>query len=465
MSSGLVWLSVFLLFPLAGLPLLSHAAFRRFPASSRAILAGGVGAVLVSFSMTAFALLGVPWSLAGILISSVLLSLLLRLTVRETAPPPPKGKAPGAPGIAAAVLSAVAVTVAFLATATGAASSPDLIFFWGSKAQQFALAKTVDARFLAEPFLGYMHAYYPPLVTNLYALASMAAGRMSWTAATLVFPLLLAALALGLPGVLRTGYSPAASASISTLIVCALAYLGIEADIGGNGEMPLLFFETMAMAVLISPACAGAPGQLLAGLLLAGVATTKVEGLPFALAAAVLFLLVRRSEVRPGWKAAMRLGAPTVLALGAWFAFGGSRHLFAGYSGEGALLDLHLEHWKFVLTSIALAIAATGHGLPYLVPLVCLLLLAPRMTRLSVIPLGVAAALMAFLLFTYMDRPGDPSTWISWSAARVLSPLATLFALATVGARDATGRRKRSTRQSARVAPLTHKPAPTESGK
>lgn len=464
MSAGLVWLSAFLLFPLAGLPLLSHAAFRRFPTVSRAILAGGAGAVLVSFSMTAFALLGLSWSLAGILISSLLLSLVLRRTIREMAPPPEAEVAPRAPGIVAAALAAAAVAAAFLATAAGAASSPDLIFFWGSKAQQFALARTVDARFLAEPFLQYMHPYYPPLVTNLYALASMAAGKMSWTAATLVFPLLLAALAFGLPGALRTGSSPAAASSISTLVVCALAYLGIEADIGGIGEMPLLFFETLAVAVLMSPVCAGAGGQLLAGLLLAGVATTKVEGLPFALAAAVLFLLVRRREARPARKTAIRLGLPTLLALGAWFAFGASRHLFVGYSGEGALLDLHLENWKIVLRSVAFALAATGHGLPYLVPLACLLLLAPRMTRLSLIPLGVAAALTAFLLFTYMDRPGDPSLWISWSAARVLSPLAMLLALAAIGPLDAP-LRKSNTRQRASVAPLAHEPATTESGK
>lgn len=434
MSPGAVWLSVFLLLPFAGLPLLSHPAFRRFPPMSRAILAGGAGAVLVSFSMTAFALLGMPWSLAGILISSLLVSLILRLTIRETSPAPPRESAPGALGIVASALAAVAVAAALVATAAGAASSPDLIFFWGPKAQQYALARTVDARFLAEPFLQYMHPYYPPLVTNLYALASMAAGRMCWTAATLTFPLLLASLALGLPGVLRTCAVRGPAAAASTLIVCALVYIGIEADIGGNGDMPLLFFETLAMALLLSEAAAGAPGQLLAGLLLAGAATTKLEGLPFVLAAAVLFVLVRRREARPAWRAAIRLGGPTVLALGAWFAFGASRHLFVGYPGEGALLDPHPEYWKVVLRSIGLALAETGHGLSYLVPVVCLLLVARGMTRLSMIPLGVGAALTACLLFIYMNHPSE---WISWSAARVFSPVAMLFVLAAIGARDA----------------------------
>jgi hypothetical protein len=386
----------------------------------------------MSFSMTTFALSGAPWSLPALLLASGLLALLLRLTLREHAPPASSHGASGAVIAVASVLAAVAVLAAFLAAAAGAASSPDLIFFWGPKAQQYAVARTVDARFLAEPFHQYMHPYYPPLVTNLYAFASMAAGRMAWTAATLVFPLLLAALALSLPGVLRAGVSRAASASGSALIVCTIAYFGIEADIGGNGEMPLLFFETLSAALLISPVTSSPGGQLLAGLLLAGAACAKVEGLPVVLCAIALFLWARREDARPFWACVFRLLGPTVVCLGAWFAFGASRHLFRGYSGDGRFLDFHPEHAGVVVRSIAAALASTGHGLPYLVPLLCLLAVSRRLTRWSAIPLGVAAGLIGFLLFTYLDRSGDPSQWISWSAARVLSPVAVLFALAAV---------------------------------
>ena len=439
MSAGFVWLSAFLLLPFVGLPLLSHPAFRRLPAVSRAILSGGVGAVLVSFSMTAFALFGAPWSLPALLLGSVLLASLLRLTLREHPPRASWSEGSGAAAAVASVLAAVAVLAAFLATAAGAASSPDLIFFWGPKAQQYAVARTVDVRFLSEPFLHYMHPYYPPLVTNLYAVASMAAGRMSWTSATLIFPLLLAAHALSLPGVLRAGVSRAASASGSALIVCAIAYFGIEADIGGNGEMPLLFFETLAAALLISPVTSSPGGQLLAGLLLAGAACAKVEGLPVVLCAIALFLWARREDARPFWACVLRLLGPAAVCLGAWFAFGASRHLFRGYAGEGRFLDFHPEHAGVVVRSIAAALASTGHGLPYLVPLLCLLAASRRLTRWSAIPLGVAAGLVGFLFFTYLDRGGDPSQWISWSAARVFSPVAMLFALAAVCVGDTRG--------------------------
>ena len=54
----------------------------------------------------------------------------------------------------------------------------------------------------------------------------------------------------------------------------------------------------------------------------------------------------------------------------------------------------------------------------------------------AALPLVTAAGLTAFLLFTYVDRPGDPSLWIAWSAPRVFSPLTVLFALAAACARD-----------------------------
>ena len=66
---------------------------------------------------------------------------------------------------------------ALLATLGGAATSVDLVFFWGAKAQQFAAARGIDLEFLRNPAHQYMHPYYPPLVSNVFAFATMAAGR------------------------------------------------------------------------------------------------------------------------------------------------------------------------------------------------------------------------------------------------------------------------------------------------
>jgi hypothetical protein len=440
-GAGLLWLGSFLLLALTGAPLLLHPAFSRMPPAGRALLAGAAGAALTSFAMTAAALLGIRWSVPALLAAAALLALALRSALgaasnRSPETPNPAGTAgPRTAMLVAAVLCAVAVAAALLATAAGSASSPDLLFFWGPKAQQFAASRTVDAAYLAQPLLRYMHPYYPPLVTNLYALASIVAGRMSWTAATFLFPSLLAALAVGLPGILRTAMRPLTASATTALAVCAIACVGMEADIGGNAEMPLLLFETLGVAVLLSPLAEGPAGQLLGGLLLSAVVSAKVEGLPFALAAVAAFVWMRRRSSSPG-PALARLLGPAALALGAWFAFGQKTHLFRGYSGEGGLLRLHLENAPAAANAIAVALASTGYGLPYLVPLICLIVAWRELRADAALPLVTAAGLTAFLLFTYVDRPGDPSLWIAWSAPRVFSPLAVLFALAAACARD-----------------------------
>ncbi|HWZ87134.1 MAG TPA: hypothetical protein VN032_13080, partial [Thermoanaerobaculia bacterium] len=343
----------------------------------------------------------------------------------------------GPAGRGAAGLSAVCVLAALVATLAGAASSVDLFYFWGPKAQQFAIARGVDFAFLAEPFHGYMHAYYPPLVAGLDALATIAAGRFSWTSATLTFPLLLAALAVALPGVLRGAAARPAAAAAAALAVASVTVIGIRANIAGTGDMPLYLFESLAMALLMRKDATDAAVQILAGLLLAGAAAAKVEGLPFALAAAALFLILRRAEPRETVRSAARLVLPTAAALGAWFAFGATRHLFGAYSEYGPLLALHAEHWPSIATGIPRVIFSTGRALPYAVPLMCLLAtgrLGPR----AILPLGTAAAILAFVVFTYFHLVADPSQWITWSAARILAPIPLLFALATAtGVRDA----------------------------
>ena len=58
------------------------------------------------------------------------------------------------------------------------------------------------------------------------------------------------------------------------------------------------------------------------------------------------------------------------------------------------------------------------------------------LARRSVVPLGNAAILAGFFLFTYLHRPEDPSLWISWSAARIFSPVAMLTAVAAAASRE-----------------------------
>lgn len=136
----------------------------------------------------------------------------------------------------ALLLSGLSILAALVATLSSAATSPDLLYFWGPKAQAFAAARTIDASFLRDSTLLYMHPSYPPLVTNLLAFASQVAGRFPWLAATLTLPLLLAALALALPGVLRLAAPRRLAWASSALILAALGYFGHGLGIAGNAD-------------------------------------------------------------------------------------------------------------------------------------------------------------------------------------------------------------------------------------
>lgn len=424
-----IWIAPLLLLPLVGAPLLLRAPFRRFSVASAIVLSGASGAALVSFVMTLLALAEIRWNVSVIAAAATLLAWgLSRLPAFSPEPPAPDGDRGGAVSRLAAAVSAAAVGASALAAHLGAATSPDLFFFWGTKAQQFAAAQGIDAAWLKAPFHGFLHPYYPPLATNLGAFASMTAGRFSWEGALWTFPLLVAALAVGLPGVLDGPRDRSAAAS--ALGVAAVALVGIRASVAGNADAPLVLFEALAAAVLLRRDAGDASLQWLGGLLLAGAAATKVEGLAFALAAAALAL--RHEGARPTVRAAVRLLGPTALTLAAWFAFGAARRLFHEYSEYGPFSALHLDHLRGVLGSIAAALGATARGLPWIVPALALAA-GGRIARAARVPLGAAGALVVFLVFAYLHMASDPSAWISWSAARVLMPVPVMFALAADG--------------------------------
>lgn len=443
MRAGYLWLASFACLPLAGWPLLAHASYRRFSLASRVGLALASGAVLVSGWMTVLALAGLHWQPAVLVALAAATAFLLRLALtseRAAVAAPPEEPAAGLLERSPFLLAGISVAAVFAASASAAATSPDLLLFWGPKAQAFAAAGTIDAAFLRDLALRYMHPSYPPLVTNLYAFATQIAGRFPWGAAALTLPMLLAVVALALPGVLAPAAPRRIAWATSALLIAALGYLGQALVMAGNADPWLWTFETLAMAILIGPAALSRSGQLLAGLLLAGAVTAKVEGLLFALAAFALFLLLRRRELRI-LPATVLLLTPGAVSLGAWFAFETTRHVFSGYEQYGPFLEIHRERLPGVLSGIGRALWSPGRGLPYLLPLAALLL-APGKRRLLWLPVGVAFVLCVFSVFTYLHGDPDPAPWILWSAGRIFSPVAPLLAIAGICGGQPEGRER-----------------------
>lgn len=443
MRAGHLWLASFAVYPLVGAPLLRHPAFRQFGFASRAVLAGGVGLVLVSWTMTAFAFAGVRWG-PVLLLVCVAVSFALRLMLSGTSdsvPSPREGGEGQGEGrlpvtaLATRAITAISILAAVAATLSGLATSSDLLLFWGPKAQQFAAARTIDVDFLRTPFLEYLHIYYPPLVTNVYAFGTMIAGRFPWGAATLTFPLLLGAMTVALMGILRTESDAPFAATTTALATSAICLLGIHAMVAGNADPFLLFFEILAVAMLLTPVAASDAGKLVAGLFLAGAAGSKVEGLAFVLATVPLFLVLERERRGSIPKALSLLAGPTVVVLGTWFGFGAVRKLFYGYQGYGRFLDIRWDHLDEVLSGFGSTLWKCGYALPFVVPLL-VMLFTPGKTGRALFPIGIAVLLTGFIAFTYLHGDPDPRVWIGWSGARVLSPTTALLALAAWCSRD-----------------------------
>lgn len=434
MKPGQIWLLAFALLPLAGTPLASHPAYRRYGLLCRAVLSAGIGAVVLSLVMTLAAVVHLAWGIGWLFGFSVAVSGLLRLAIGHEA----EKLRPAHTGSRTAVflaggISAVVVAATLLATLAGAVSSTDLFHFWGPKAEAFAAARTIDAAFLRAPWHGHLHPDYPPLVTNLFAFATIAAGRFPWRTATLTFPLLLAGLAVALPGILAADRPRGEAHSVSALAVATAGLLGVACQVAGNGDMVLLFFGISAMAVLTGPDASRGSRLLLAGLLLGGAVSAKVEGLAFAATMAALFLLLvpRARSVR----AAVLLVGPTAVSLAAWLAFGWTRQLFHFYVGYGSFAELHIASLPVILSGVGRELGRIAWGLAFLVP-IAVLLLSWRGSRRVWLPVGTAAILSAFFVFTYLHDRWMIDAWIRWSAARIFTPVAVLLALAPLSASD-----------------------------
>jgi hypothetical protein len=433
MSVSVAWLVGLALPAAAGAPLLAHPAYRRFSLPSRAVLAWLAGTVLTCVTMLVWAFAGWPWTAPGVLGTAATLSFVLRLALgrgaRDRGTVARRADDRGAVGRIAVALIVVAIAAAAAATVAGSATAGDLVLFWGTKGQRFGLARTIDVAFLADPLHGHLHSSYPPLLTNLYALATLVAGRFSWGAAALTFPLGLAMLAAALPGVAgRFAPRPRALAA-TALLVASIAAGGAAALIAGSAEMPLLLFEAVGVALLLGPDVSERPGALLAGLILAGAALTKVEGLLFVFAVLLVIPPLRRLPmVRLAWMA-----APAAVGTALWLLFGRTRGLFEGYGAAGPVLEVFWRRTPEVLRAVGRTLAANVGALPYVLPALALLF-TPRKSRGSAAAALAGTVLSAALIFTYLHGRQDQRDWIRWSADRVFLSVSILLALGAAAA-------------------------------
>jgi hypothetical protein len=299
---------------------------------------------------------------------------------------------------------------------------------------------------------------YPPLVPIVQAFGAVAADRFPWRTVPLTSLLWVAAAAPLLHALLRRRLDGDSAAAVTAFWVAAMTASVATSLSGANAEAPLLFFESVALAALLTEG--PDTSRFLPALMLAGAVLTKVEGSVAAIL--IVFGVVVRDllERRPKlWRRAVALTLSPAAALSAWFLFQWHFGLRPGFRGHGGLLALHADHLGTVLARLPPALEAGTYGVSWILPLVLLIAARPRVRPL--LPaFALGAGLMAFLVFDYLHDRENPAIRIQWTAPRVSQPALSALILASGLASFGMERRRRhsTASETASVAPLTAAP-------
>ena len=434
--------------PAFGWGLVPRRASSWMPRPAGLAVAAGLGALAIGVEMLAMSALGIRWTAVRIAAGPLLLTALrLARRGRDAGLGWPRAGLLGSAALAASL--AVIAYAAFTTRATAA----DLLLFWGAKAERFAIAGGIDVAFLRDRNHWGVHSDYPPLLSCVWAFASLVAGRFAWGASLGTLPLfsgLLVLAAWGLARLEQDERGAAASAALLGALLCATLPIAATA---GNADPVLLFFEGTALLLLVF--ARERPGATpIAGALVAAAVLTKFEGGFFAAALVAASLLTGR-ERRNRWREAAILAAFPAAALAGWLAFCRSRALF-DFLGHAPRLYVDAGRLAVVVRGLAAGADYGAAWAPWIVAAALLLLARP--SRGLGLALGAAAFTAAADVLIYLTSPADPTMWVAWSASRLLlTPLTCLFVAAIASRGVGAGARSRSrddrTQSAASAAP------------
>jgi len=384
-------------------------------------LLAAAGCAILAVEMTFLSLMKIAWSPLVITaplvaISAVSLPRLRRNRLRI-------GRAAGSSGLPAwsLVPGGLGVALVSMAAVTATSTSIDFVYFWGPKAQQFALHRGIDFAYLSARDNFLMHPDYPPLVPLVFAWSSLWAG-FSWWAPILSAPFFVALSAWSFWRLGRRSLEGSILAGLSGLFAITLGYCLVVTNSLGNAEVFLVCWESQALALLtFQPQ--SKRRDLLASVMLCAVVLTKVEGAAFAMLTAAAFSVERRPAIR--WGRFFRLaGIPLALLVG-WIAIGHFEGIREAYSRSSPYGPFTLVHLPLVVSRVLAAGNYEAGFLPWFA-LLGVIALSPRPAA-SFRYLALSFLYFLFVVFCYVHGAGNPRDWILVSAPRLLlAPVAFL---------------------------------------
>ncbi len=399
-----------------------HPSARSMSVASRISISLCAGAVALTLEGILFSLVGIPWTVFGLSVPLCSLSAACAMRWRKLpAQPREPFRARRAVALWSVLVCGVALLLAAFSFSSSSATSADFLLFWGVKAVRFADARGIDANFLRGPFTFHAVPEYPPLVPVVQAWGCLVAGKMPWRVAPVSSVMWLA---FTVPIVLercRRVLGDDEATSVTAFWTAALSISLAYSYSGGNAEAPLLFFETVALAWLMTED--PSESRFVPMIALSGAALAKVEG---SLAVALITVgALLRSDGRGLARSAARalvLAAVPAAAVGTWFLYQASQRLPVGYRAHGAsLFTLHPGNLRGTLTAMLQFLNAGSLWLPWVLSF-SLLLLFPGVWRRVLPALLLIGGLLAFFLFDYLHDAAVPRIRIEWTLPRVSQP-------------------------------------------
>jgi hypothetical protein len=408
-----------------------HPQFRSLPAAARAGVAYGLGALALTVEAVLFSLAQIPWSVLGLSVPLLALSASAGWYWRRR----PVEREHFSRlvlcfvGIALGALAASSLALLFL-LARG--TSVDFLLFYGVKAVRFAQARGIDVELMKAPFFFHAMPAYPPLMPIVEAWGVLIAGRMPWRVAPLLSGIWFLATLLFLPSLLRRRILAPAAMSVSAFWAAAMALSLVSSFSGGNGEAPLIFFETLAGGLLLTETKPDSSGRIWAGVALAGAALTKQEGILagalFALGVLARDLLERRP--RP-----FRGILPMLLVSSAgpalWFGFRLASGMNAELRPPSNVWTASWDQLGLVLRECLRNLGGGSAGLTWVLPAGFLLLSGKRI-RSALPALAFTCGVLAVLVLTYLAQPPpalERRVLIGWTFPRASQPPLSLWVL------------------------------------
>jgi len=416
-----------------------HPSVRSLGFAARAAAAAGAGAVALTLEATLFSIAGIPWTIPGLALPLLLLSIFCASRWLRR-PAPARAPIRLSRGIAVGSATVCALSLSYLALSftSSSATSVDFLFFWGVKAVRFAEVRGFDAGLLRNPFFIHAVPDYPPLVPVVEAWGCLAAGKMPWRAVPAASALWAAAAVPLLFERFRRRLGDGAAAGLAAFWTAALSVSLAHSYSGGNAEAPLLFFESTGLAWLLTEEDPR-ESRFFPSLVLCGAALAKVEGFVAVVLLAAGSLLKERGPLAVRARRSLALVAWPGVCVGLWFSYQASRSLAVGYRPHGQLFGLFPQHLGRILPAVLQNLNAGSLWLPWLFAILWLAARLPAW-RDAAPALVLSVGLLAFLVFDYMHDTGDPTERIGWTAPRVTQPA---LSAAVLAAAATSSRRKR----------------------